>query len=327
MYGNAGADRLQGNKGADWLDGGSDADVLLGGTSKAGTADGADSLFGAGGTDVLVGDNAQSDVATALPYPTDLASADSSLGTGDYLSGGDDADRAYGGLGDDTVLAGTGDDVVEGNPGTDTISGEAGDDDLVGGSSQLASGAFSGSEPGRPDAGDVIDGGDGQDVITGDNAVVTRGGSAHPVLAGRGLRVVRGVDLADESSGSPTGVFGNDQIQGGGDSDVVFGQRGDDEVSLGDAADYGEGGPGADVVHGDAGDDDVVGGSYTSLAGVHPTVTGQPDGGDTLTGDDRPGRRARRQRCAHPPRRPGHRQPAHPQPGDRAARGDAVRPR
>ena len=285
VYGNAGADRLQGNKGADWLDGGSDADVLLGGTSKAGSADGADSLFGAAGTDVLVGDNAQSDVATALPYPTDLGSAGSSLGTGDYLSGGDDADRAYGGLGDDTVLAGTGDDVVEGNPGTDSISGEAGDDDLVGGSSQLESGGFSGSEPGRPDSGDVIDGGDGQDVITGDNAVVTRGGSAHPALAGRGLRVVRGVDLADESSGSPTGVFGNDQIQGGSDIDVVFGQRGDDEVSLGDAADYGEGGPGADVVHGDAGDDDVVGGSYTSLAGVHPTVTGQPDGGDILTGD------------------------------------------
>ena len=38
-------------------------------------------------------------------------------------------------------------------------------------------------------------------------------------------------------------------------------------------------------MHGDAGDDDVVGGSYTSLAGAHPTVTGQPDGGDTLAGD------------------------------------------
>ena len=65
----------------------------------------------------------------------------------------------------------------------------------------------------------------------------------------------------------------------------MFAQRGDDNVSLGDAADYGEGGPGADLVHGDAGDDDVVGGSFTPATGAQPTATGQPDGGDTLAGD------------------------------------------
>ena len=74
-------------------------------------------------------------------------------------------------------------------------------------------------------------------------------------------------------------------IQGGDGDDVVFGQRGNDDVSLGDAADYGEGGQGVDMVHGDAGDDDVVGGSFTPLAGAQPLVTGQPDGGDTLAGD------------------------------------------
>ncbi len=285
VYGAAGADRLQGNDGADWLDGGSEADVLLGGTSQAGSADGADVLLGAAGADLLIGDNAQSDVAASQPYPTDLGSSDTTLGGDDYLVGGDDPDRAYGGLADDTVYGGDGDDYAEGNPGTDRMSGDLGDDDLIGGSSELATGAFSGSEPGRPDAKDYLYGGAGQDVITGDNAVVTRGGTAHPETTGRGLTATRGVDLADETSATATGRFGGDHIEGGGDTDVVFGQRGDDDVSLGDGGDYGEGGQGVDVVHGDAGDDDVVGGSYTSLAGVHPTVTGQPDAGDTLAGD------------------------------------------
>lgn len=285
LYGAVGADRLQGNEGADWLDGGTEADVLLGGTSKAGRADGADVLLGAGGADVLVGDNAQTDVAASAPYPTDLGSADASLGGDDHLVAGDDPDRAYGGLEDDAVYGGTGDDRAEGNPGTDRIWGEGGDDDVIGGSSELASGSFSGSEPGRPDARDHLDGGAGQDVIAGDNAVVTRGGTAHPLMANRGLVTERGLDLADESAAAATGAFGDDVIEGGDGTDLAFGQRGDDEVSLGAESDYGEGGQGADRVRGDAGDDDVTGGSFTSLAGTHPTVTGQPDAGDTLSGD------------------------------------------
>lgn len=281
LYGGAGADRLQGNNGTDWVDGGADADVLLGGTSKAGTPDTDDTLLGAGGADVLVGDNANSDVLASAPYPTDLGSSDASLGGSDYLVGGDDADRIYGGLANDTIYGGAGDDEVEGNPGADHAWGEAGDDDVIGGSSQLATSP----ETGRPDTGDVLDGGTGQDVIAGDNAVVARGGTEHPVSAGRGLRSSRSVDLADEGSGNPSGVSGDDQIQGGDDVDVVFGQRGDDDITLGDAADYGEGGPGSDTVHGNAGDDDIVGGSYTPASGTLPNATGQPDGGDTLAGD------------------------------------------
>ncbi|MBB6625724.1 hypothetical protein H5V45_00190 [Nocardioides sp. KIGAM211] len=285
LYGGAGTDRLQGNNGADWLDGGSEADVVLGGTSEAGRADGADVLLGSSGSDVLVGDDAQTDLATGAPYPTDLASSDATLGAGDYLVGGDDADRTFGGLGNDTVYGGTGDDYTEGNPGTDRLYGESGDDDLVGGSSELASGLFSGSEPGRPDGTDYVYGGSGQDVVAGDNARITRGGTAHPATTGRGLVTPRTVDLADESSGTPTGISGGDLIQGGDDTDVVFAQRGPDDVSLGDGADYGEGGPGADSVHGDAGDDDVVGGSSTAIGGTAPSLSGQPDADDRLYGD------------------------------------------
>ena len=285
LYGAVGDDRLQGNNGADWLDGGTEADVLLGGTSQAGEADGADVLLGAGGADVLVGDNAQSDILTSGPYPTDLGSSDATLGGNDYIVGGDDDDDIFGGLEDDRAFGGTGDDSAEGNPGTDRLWGQAGDDDIVGGSSELDSGLFIGSELGRPDSKDFLDGGDGQDVITGDNGRVSRTGAAHPVTVNRGLRTTRSVDLADESSSSPSGVAGGDVITAGDDLDVVFAQRGDDDVSLGAGGDYGEGGPGVDLVHGDADDDDVLGGSFTPAQAALSNPTGQPDGGDILAGD------------------------------------------
>ena len=322
LYGGAGTDRLQGNAGSDWVDGGTEADVLLGGTSAAGSADGGDVLLGAGGADVLVGDNAPSDVLADQPYPADLGSTDTTLGGADHLVGGDDDDRAYGGLADDAVFGGLGHDHAEGNPGADRIWGEAGDDDVIGGSSQLATGLFSGTEQGRPDAGDLLHGGAGQDVITGDNAAVTRGGTAHPVMAGRGFLTTRGVDLADEGSGAPTGVAGDDTIQAGGGVDVVFAQRGTDSVSLGEGADYGEGGPGTDAVHGDAGDDDVVGGSFTRGHRGHRPAghRGHP------RRRRRRGRRARRQRVAHPAHHGDH-DPPHGGPGHHPARGGAVRPR
>ncbi|WP_165354482.1 calcium-binding protein [Nocardioides glacieisoli] len=281
LYGAEGTDRLQGNQGSDWLDGGADDDVVLGGTSKSGTADGADVLYGAEGADLLVGDNAQTDELASAPYPTDLGSTDTTLGGNDHLGGGDDADAIYGGLADDVSYGGLGDDYAEGNPGTDRTWGEDGDDDIVGGSSQLASG----TEAGRPDTNDYLYGGSGQDVIAGDNASITRGGAGHPLMTGRGLTVARGVDLADEGSGNPAGVSGDDTIESGDDTDLVFGQRGADTVSLGGDADYGEGGPGADRVHGDAGDDDVVGGSHTPAVDNALKPTGQPDGADVLFGD------------------------------------------
>ena len=281
LYGSSGQDRLQGNKGSDWLDGGSQADVLLGGTSKAATPDDGDTLLGAGGADVLVGDNAQTDVASSAPYPTDLASSDAALGGDDYLAGGDDPDLLYGGLEADTTYGGGGDDYSEGNPGADHIWGEAGDDDLIGGSSELVSGF---GEPGRPDVGDVLHGGAGQDVLAGDNATISRSGLAHPVMAGHGLTTLRAVDLADEGTDSPAGVAGDDALHGEGDADIVFGQAGNDTITLGEGADYGEGGRGTDSITGDSGDDDIVGGSYTQAVGNAPAGQGQPDANDTLSG-------------------------------------------
>ena len=237
---------LQGNKGADWLDGGSEADVLLGGTSKAGTADGADVLFGAGGTDVLVGDNAQTDVAAqrSLPdrprvvrrharwqrLPRRAATTPTAPTAGSATT---------------PSSAATATTTPRATPAPTRISGEAGDDDLVGGSSELASGLFTGTEPGRPDAGDHLFGGAGQDVITGDNAVVTRGGTAHPVMTGpRPDHAPAASTWPTRPPARPRACSATTTIQGGGDTDVVFGQRGDDDVSLGDAARLRRGRPG-----------------------------------------------------------------------------------
>ncbi len=281
LRGNEGDDRLQGNAGGDWADGGSGADVVLGGTSKAGRADGDDVLLGGTGGDVVVGDNAQSDDPAAAPYPTDLASTDAASGGTDRIYGGDDADTLYGGLEGDFVWGGSGDDSAEGNPGSDTIRGEDDDDDIVGGSSQARA---ADPEAGFPDVDDDLFGDDGQDVIAGDNASISRGASPHPVMAGRGLTTSRAVDLLDEGPGTPSGVSGGDRIEGGESADVVFAQRGADTVDLGEGQDYGEGGPGVDSVEGQAGDDDLVGGSFTPASGSGSARVGQPDGGDTLDG-------------------------------------------
>ena len=123
-----------------------------------------------------------------------------------------------------------------------TVSGEPGDDDLVGGSSEFASGAFSGSEPGRPDAADCLlrrgrPGRHHRRQRPGDP------GRPPPGDAGRGLTATRGVDLADESS-ARHGRVRRRPDPGGGDIDVVFGQRGDDDVSLGDGGRLRRGRPG-----------------------------------------------------------------------------------
>ncbi|GAB3658904.1 hypothetical protein GCM10027596_15790 [Nocardioides korecus] len=297
LYGGAGADRLQGNQGGDWVDGGGEADVLLGGTSKAGRADGSDVLLGGGGADVVVGDDAQSDVLADSPYPTDLGSSDAAVGGGDYLGGGDDADRLLGGVGDDTVAGGAGDDSAEGGPGADRVSGEDGDDDLVGGSSEVATpaGGASPTGVGRPDAGDTVSGGGGQDVVLADNGTVSRTTAsgtmsslltngvssplASPLTVNR-VTTPRTTTVLDLGESPTAGTSGADRVDGGAGNDVLLGQGGNDDTDGGADADYVEGGQGADLVRGGSGDDDVVGGSSSTTS----TGVGQPDTADAVYG-------------------------------------------
>jgi Ca2+-binding RTX toxin-like protein len=265
LYGGVDNDVLEGNNGADRAYGGSEADQVLGGSRAEGVDDsGGDQLYGDAGMDTLIGDNGSG------TQPYDLDGSKPAAGAGDALYGGTEDDRAFGGLGGDTILGGVGDDHLEGNNGADTVYGEVGEDELVGGSNQATGGV------GRPDGGDVLEGGDGPDVLVGDNADVGSG-TPHPLTQQRAFTGSHAITLLDLAA--PETNAGGDTLRGQGGFDVLLGQGGIDKAYGGDGDDYAEGGPNADEVYGEQGQDDLVGGSYTRLAGAS-----QPDAGDLVHG-------------------------------------------
>ncbi len=284
-YGGNGHDRIEGNNGSDRLFGGADADLVIGGTSKAGEPDVGDRVYGDTGTDTLVGDNAfvgNGDVGT--PVDLELTSATPAEGGEDVVFGGDQDDVGYGGLRDDTMFGGGGADYMEGNNAVDTMFGEGGADNLIGGSSQEPSAGV-----GRPDAGDIISGGDSDDVIAGDNAQIgnVAAGTGSDLTRGRGMSSERSITLLDLGLGTATGLFGADTIRGGADPDVILAQRGTDRIFGDGASDYAEGGQDSDWIEGGTGSDDLVGGSSTILgAGTGDAAQGQLDTADVIFGQD-----------------------------------------
>ena len=141
------------------------------------------------------------------------------------------------------------------------MSGGAGDDDLIGGSSVA----------GTPDGCDNISGDDGNDVIAGDNAVITRtviAGNLYkrytagsPSGTGLGLEnnaVVRTVTLLDRDT-----IGAADVINGGNNDDTAFGGLGNDTVNGNDGDDDLTGNFGADRINGGSGDDGIVGDNGT----------------------------------------------------------------
>jgi Ca2+-binding RTX toxin-like protein len=296
---------------ADTIDGDEGNDIVLGGTAG-------DTISGNAGNDLIFGDHGkvEGDIRAAL-LPLSMAVHPftwTSIDTGATQGGGDDLIRGN-----------AGDDIVIGGQGIDRITGGDDDDDLIGGHNVA----------GGSDAGDFIDAGAGNDWVAGDNANLLRTGSRlsprFRVLAGQliyddlGTALVtaawqldpnlaneeRAVVLFNHSAGEPAGTFGADNIAGGAEDDVIFGQLGDDWIqgdgsSIDDTGaitidvvatrqsredhagldrdgrDWIEGNGGADTVFGGLGQDDVIGGSSTlhSLA----TPARRPDGADTLFG-------------------------------------------
>ena len=192
-----------------------------------------------------------------------------------------------------------------GGQGADRITGGDGNDDLIGGHNVA----------GGSDTGDMIDGGAGNDWIAGDNADLCApaaasarasarssapsifddqrpGRSSAPAVAGRpepGERGARPSRCSTTRTTAPPGTFGDDNIAGGAQDDVIFGQLGNDTIqgdgstiddtgattidvvgtrqSVEDFAgpgtdgdDYIEGNGGNDTIFGDLGQDDLIGG-------------------------------------------------------------------
>ena len=263
LIGGAGDDTLLGLDGNDLLDGGADNDILAG-------AAGEDLLDGRAGNDLLSGGDG-----------IDLL--DGGEGN-DTLIGDRGDDNINGGDGDDRVIWNNGDgsDIIEGGAGFDVVevngADGAGDNfalnangprvrferlnlgqfnlnvndverfeiNGLGGDDTLTVNDLSGTDAQQV----VFDGGDGNDLLDGTNAVLPLfgiGGAGNDTLLGGAgndlLRGGDGIDLLDGGEGNDTliGDRGNDNINGGdGDDRVIW--------NNGDGSDVIEGGAGFDVV-------------------------------------------------------------------------------
>ncbi|MDO9455448.1 calcium-binding protein [Nocardioides sp.] len=196
----------------------------------------------------------------------------------DELYGGFGCDTVLGSPGNDLVRGGQDDDLVEAGPGADIAYGDDGDDVVVGGSSvdPTRRTTFTVTRTGGagvPDRGDEIHGdggpdgagGDGADLVAGDNALATRVEALATQADHVGpAYVLRLYDAATRTSAPGATTSGDDTIRADGLTDRVFGQGGRDTVDGGDGDDYLEGNDGGDSLTGGAGDDDVLGGSSTA---------------------------------------------------------------
>jgi Ca2+-binding RTX toxin-like protein len=293
VLGERGADQIHGNGGDDYLEGGQDGDTIDGdagsddivggeftpsggsGATTIGQPDTGDVIRGGTESDVVLGDNgavlrdpavAASDltkgrgITQRAIQPYDLGD-NPTAGTsgGDLVNGNDGVDVMLGQDGPDRLLADAGSDYAEGGPGTDWIEGGDGSDDLVGGSSTILAGSGA-TAKGQPDTGDMVWGQAGDDVATGDNAVITRVAPFNDLTFRIGIagtieerRAIRLLDLDNNGiRNAPDAIrFGADELSGQAGVDVLLGQDGNDAISGGSADDYAEGQGADDIIYGD----------------------------------------------------------------------------
>ncbi|MBP2160298.1 MULTISPECIES: cadherin-like domain-containing protein [Asticcacaulis] len=244
ISGLGGDDTIEGGDGVDTLDGGDGADVIRGGGGfdqiKAGA--GADWADGGADSDMLDGDAGN-----------------------DTLLGGAGGDTLYGMAGDDSLDGGDGNDVVLANNNygdrnlqTDTLNGGEGDDSLY--SSSDNGFVYGGSGNDWISAGgDLIDGGDGNDVIS----LVSNSDNSSPTVtggAGDDLISVQGYYNYYTLHVRASGDTGNDSLLGGAGSDALNGGVGDDSLFGASRWDTLTGGDGNDTLDGGADNDDMTGG-------------------------------------------------------------------
>jgi Ca2+-binding RTX toxin-like protein len=322
VYGGTAFDYIEGNPGSDELNGEIGEDDILGGTSQVSTGtalsivgfpDTTDTIRGGLGGDVVLGDNGsisragRSDFTQSSDFTQnrgmterqvtayDWANTDATKFGGDTINGNEQNDVLLGEGGNDTIHGDAGNDYLEGNQDADSVYGDAGQDDILGGSSQEKNGAAKTgvNADGELDTGDaVLSGGDGQDVILGDNGfVLTTGtvgetflGTLEDMTKGHTTMTARQINLYDVQDTATTATSGGDYITGGDQDDVVFAQGGDDRVKGDDGNDHLEGGQASDFVEGDGGSDDIVGGTAVILSGTTDTAHGVTDAADVLFG-------------------------------------------
>ena len=188
-------------------------------------------------------------------------------------------------------------DIVFGGTGNDTITsansgsyyGEAGNDVLV---AKTILGATI-----------LLDGGEGDDKLTGgDGANTLNGGAGNDIIAiGKGTTTVNGGTGNDSVKGgalndSISGGDGSDTVTGGAGDDVITGDAGNDNLSGGDGDDrlFGDigndiilAGGGLDKLSGGVGNDTIVLSDDNVMDTVAFSSIALKDGSDTITGFER----------------------------------------
>ncbi|WHZ29132.1 MAG: Alkaline phosphatase [Nitrospira sp.] len=254
-----GDDTLYGNGGDDWI---------LGGYSH-------DRLYGGDGNDRLLADPYDYH-PDPVAHPKDLPPP--TLDGKDYVDGGEGNDRIGGGGNDDRLIGGAGDDEMWG----DTLTRGTSIDNPDG--SQTFVSLTGVLVPGD----DVLEGGDGNDYLSGDGGDdFLDGGQGNDLLIGdtqQGVGLLTPMAPGDDYL---VGGDGNDELQGNAGHDVLLGGTGNDRLFGDDTAvdpsqegdDWLEGGDGNDFLTALGGDDTLVGddGEDTLLAGA---------GDDTLLGGE-----------------------------------------
>lgn len=215
--------------------------------------------------------------------------------TNAYLDGGAGNDTLEGWLTDETLIGGPGDDEIQGSGGADHIEGGDGNDLL------------------KPDtykdpAPDYVDGGNGIDTVddwtipdasSHPPVSVTMDGIANDGRPGEGDNVINVEKIESRVSGTLSGGDGDDEFRVWANIDegnsTVFGNGGNDKLTLGDYQDTVDGGPGNDVINAGFGNDTVTGGpgqdtifadATTATCGWYSYTCKIPFGNDTVYARD-----------------------------------------
>lgn len=203
VQGNKGSDEIGGSRGRDTLLGGQGDDEIIG-------VEGQDFLNGNLGADTITGGGlilGEGDADLITTYAKEAATVRGGDGNDRITLGGASAPNSPG-LADaqpSQAFGDGGDDILQGGTGADTLMGGDGADTLSSGADTTSRGATT--------AGDLLDGGPGDDVLTtraGDN--ILRGGDGNDRLTAAGgadtLDGGIGVDIMIGDNGGP--MFGAD---------------------------------------------------------------------------------------------------------------------
>jgi Ca2+-binding RTX toxin-like protein len=247
---------VSGLGGDDTINGGGANDLFYGGEGNdtINGGDGDDNLQGENGNDTIRGDAGDDQIQGGAGL--------------NKLYGGTGADRIDGGTGADELYGEDGDDIVQGNGGNDLLNGGAGNDQLYA--------YFTGNDTMHGGAGnDIFYNVDGSDTVTenvgeGIDTVVARVGTLTlganienldlrflGTYSGTGNQLDN-VLLGGFSSGTLSGLGGNDTLEGASGTDTLLGGAGDDTLNGYAGDDLLDGGSGSDILTGDLGNDVYV---------------------------------------------------------------------